>query len=215
MRQARPDHPLWEIYVNVHGKRFMREDQPSPHARELALLEQPDHRYWAIFDARALEKSEPFIRNWSRAKIRRAFRFRPTFTRASSLSELAAKTGIEEDGLLASVAEYNEGQQRGCDAFGREQLPAPIATPPFHAIRCQGCTLIAFGGLAVDSSLRVVREDGTSIEGLYAAGEVLGAAAFAGRARCRGMSLTPALTLGKLLGEQLIPLDEAVRPATD
>jgi fumarate reductase flavoprotein subunit len=42
--------PPWEIYVDVKGSRFMREDDPSVDARERALLQQPGMSFWVVYD---------------------------------------------------------------------------------------------------------------------------------------------------------------------
>jgi predicted oxidoreductase len=63
--------------------------------------------------------------------------------------------------------------------------------------------VITFGGVAVDGELRVVREDGSPVPGLYAAGEALGAAATSGNGFCGGMLATPALSFGRILGRRL------------
>ncbi len=49
----------------------------------------------------------------------------------------------------------------------------------------------------------MVRGDGEPIPNLYAAGEILGSGATLGDTFCPGMMLTPALVLGRLLGERL------------
>ena len=59
-------------------------------------------------------------------------------------------------------------------------------------------------GLRVDKQLRVLRESGRPIPNLYAAGEVLGFGRTSGDAFVGGLSLTPALTFGKILGERLL-----------
>ncbi|HWJ39448.1 MAG TPA: FAD-binding protein, partial [Sphingomicrobium sp.] len=64
-------------------------------------------------------------------------------------------------------------------------------------------------GLAVDDDLRVIRKDGSVIPNLYAAGEILGSSQTMGKAACGGMMVTPAMTFGRLLGADLIPLDVA------
>jgi fumarate reductase flavoprotein subunit len=61
-------------------------------------------------------------------------------------------------------------------------------------------------GLAVDGSLRGVRRDGKPIANLYGAGELIGMGALQGSSYCGGMSVTPALTFGKLLGERTLPV---------
>lgn len=208
----------WEIIVNSAGQRFMAEDAPSIHTRELALLSQADHRYWLVFDDEILRQSPTLLRmpapgsrrEWTREELLNAFGSLPTFQSASTLEELAAKAGIDSSGLVASVRAYNEGQAAGKDALGRKHLPRPIAKPPFYAIRHQGGTIISMAGLAVDERLRVIKPDGAPVRGLYAAGEMLGNCTLSGRAFCGGMMVTPALTFGRLLGES-VPLGVSSR----
>ena len=59
------------------------------------------------------------------------------------------------------------------------------------------------GGLKVNNQLQVVQQNNLPIENLFAAGEILGAAATSGHAFCGGMLLTPAISFGKWLGETL------------
>ncbi|MEZ5500674.1 MAG: FAD-dependent oxidoreductase [Steroidobacteraceae bacterium] len=197
------DRPPWEIYVNVDGKRFICEDEPSVDRREHALLAQPDLRCWIIFDEAILAGAPPGVRNWSRDDIREAFATQMMFTRADSIAKLADACGIDRDGLLATVAGYNEGVRRGRDALGRKHLPRPIVQPPFYAIRHQGHSVTSTVGVAVDGQLRVIRPGGAPIRNLYAAGELLGAGQTMGNAFVGGMMVTPALSFGRYLGRQL------------
>lgn len=56
----------------------------------------------------------------------------------------------------------------------------------------------------MDGRLNVITADGKPIPNLYAAGETLGAGQIMGKAVCGGMSVTPALALGRLLGGQIL-----------
>lgn len=200
----------WEIYVNVHGHRFVREDMESVDARENALLEQPDQRYWAIFDQTILDQAPPFIAGFDRDGTAALFeQDRPFFYKADTLEALAEQAGIEAKGLLSAVRGYNFGVASGNDFFGRQHLPCPINNGPFYAIRAQGAAVSSAVGLSVDKDLRVIRADGHPIPGLWAAGEIIGASQTMGRAVCGGMMATPALTFGRLLGQRLIPIREA------
>lgn len=197
----------WEIYVNAHGQRFIREDIESVDAREMALLHQPDYRYWVIFDQAILDEAPPIVTDWSREDMKAAFaRGLPTFLSAATLPELAATAGIDPQRLEAAVAGYNYGVETGHDFFGRQHSPRPIATGPFYAIRMQASAISSSIGLAVDDGLRVIREDGSPIGNLYAAGEVIGSSQTMGKAACGGMMVTPAMTFGRLLGQSIIPL---------
>jgi fumarate reductase flavoprotein subunit len=202
-----PAHrPAWEIWVNVRGERFLREDTPSFDEKEKALARQPEERCWVILDDAILQASPSLSREWSKDDIIAAFGVYPLFYKAATLAGLAEVTGVDPAGLRKSVLDYNRAQAEGRDSFGREHMPLPIAKPPFYAVRMQGYYLLDTAGLGVDSRLRVVARDRTPIPNLYAAGELLGMAALQGRSYCGGMSVTPALAFGRLLGESILPL---------
>lgn len=198
--------PPWEIYVNVHGQRFIREDMPSVDAREQSLRVQPGLRYWAVFDHRIFEAAPPLLSVMTPAEVREAFNARPFFYRAESLHELAVLAGIDSQGLRDTVSLYNYGVRTGKDLLGRLHAPLAIEQAPFYAVRAQGTSISSTAGVAVDDRLRVVRRDGSIIGNLYAAGEILGTAQTMGQSVCGGMNVTPALTFGKLLGEKLLPI---------
>ncbi|MBL8644112.1 MAG: FAD-dependent oxidoreductase [Rhodospirillaceae bacterium] len=196
----------WEIIVNRKGERFVREDHPSVDAREHALLKQPGMRSWLIFDQEILDKAPPLLPSVTPDRLPGLFNTHPMFTRADTLAGLAKATSIGPEALVQSVANYNVGQAKGADVFGRTHLPLPIAKPPFYAVAQQGMTIISFAGLTVDEHLRVTDEDGAPIPNLYAVGEVIGAGATSGNAYTNGMLVTPALTFGRLLGQRILPL---------
>ena len=199
----------WEIYVNVRGERFVREDVPSVDHREHALLKQPDFRFWIVFDDQMLKDSPHPVEALERADYEAAFNDRPMFYKAETLEGLAAKAGIDSSGLKASVAAFNKGRESKADTFGRIHMPLPIAKSPFYAVRHQGYSITSTVGIAVNNDLQVIRKDGSAIKGLYAAGELLGTAQLMGSAFCGGMNVMPALTYGKLLGGRTIPFTSA------
>ncbi len=197
----------WEIYVNKNGKRFVREDIPSVDAREHALLDQPELRYWVVFDDAIRNQSPPVVEGWTEKEVLQAFDVQPMFYQARSIQELAREAGIDAENLRRTVMRYNQGVGTGLDLFGREHKPLPLSVPPFYAIRMQGRSVTSTVGLAVDSELRVIRESGSPIPNLFAVGELLGSSQTMGRAFCGGMMITPALTFGRLLGESMLPLE--------
>jgi glycine/D-amino acid oxidase-like deaminating enzyme len=203
------ERPPWEVYVDRRGKRFVAEDEPSIDVKERKLAQLPDLTFWVVFDTRGLENGAPIVKRWSIDELRAMANRRPGISSAPTLRELAEKSGIDPDGLKVEIDAYNAGLERGHDAMGRTFLPAPIADPPFLAIRNHGVTLITFCGLDVDGELRVRDTDGNAIEGLYAAGEVVGAGATSGNAFCGGMLVTPAISFGRWLGARVA--ENAVR----
>lgn len=200
----------WEIYVNARGERFVREDEPSVHQRELALLPQPEQRFWIVFDEHMLATAPPGVKGWTREDVRNAVATQNVFYTAPTLAELAQRAGIDAQGLEYTVRRYNEGVTSGDDLWGRKHLPAQISAGPFYAIRMQGLAITSNVGVAVDARLRVIDIHGDPIPGLYAVGEALGHSQTSGKAYVGGMSVTPALSLGRLLG-QTLPLGKKGR----
>lgn len=202
--------PVREIYVNAGGGRFMAEDETSVDARERILMGQPEMSFWTVFDERMRREATtpiPFIL-WPDEKFERALDSHPDFVRADSIAGLAEAAGFDPALFAHSVEMFNraaDGIIR--DPYGRKHFEFPLGQPPYYAVRQFGLCVVGFGGLACDTDFRVLRDDGSAIDGLYGCGEVLGLGAF-GNAYCGGTAVTPALTFGKLLGEQ-IPLGAA------
>ena len=195
----------WEVFVNVAGKRFVKEGEASVDIREHAVLEQPDHRYWIVFDQKILDTAPPLLSGWSREQTQVAFGKHHMFFKGENLEQLARWTGIDPAGLQGSIARYNRLQAKGKDPdFGRTHMPLPVANAPFYAIRVQAFSILTYGGLAVDNQLRVARKDGPPVPNLFAAGEVLGKGNLSGHAYVGGMSLTPALSFGRMISQRFI-----------
>lgn len=197
-----------EIWLNRAGRRFVAEDTPSPEERERALLAQPGRWMAVLWDQRILETADPLLdsdaRDWTRERIAAEAERGRFIHRAATLDEVARSLGLDPQAVQASVARYNEAVAAGRDdEFGRRTLPLPIAVPPFYAVvSCAGIVLTR-EGLQVDADLRVLDQAGRPLSGLFAVGEVLGAAQFMGDSFASGMSVGPCLALGRWLGTRL------------
>lgn len=193
----------WEIHVNERGERFVAEDAASVDVRENALLDQPGLRFWVVYDNAVRQKAPALFPTWADEDLAEAFETHPSFATADTIEELAEKAGVDPAGLRRSVDEYNAAVASGVDsAFGRAHLPLPIEQAPFYAVRNHGSTLKSPAGLVVDADLRVLGAAGP-VENLYAAGEVLGGSTLSGKSFVSGMSVTPALSFGRLLGRRI------------
>lgn len=199
--------PPWEILVNSGGERFVQEDHPSINHIEHAIVRQPGHRHWAVFDTEILDKAPPLVPDWDAERVRDACGQHPMFHSADSLGELGVLAGINPRALTQTVEDYNKARDLDQpDPFRLQHRPLPIAKAPYYAVQMQGWTLISFAGLAVDGRLRVLTPGGQAVPNLYAVGEVIGAGATSGRAYTNGMLVTPALTFGRLLGKDYLAL---------
>jgi len=198
------DRKQREIYVNIRGERFMNEYDWSVDQRERAMMAQPQKKCWILFDHRSLCDGDSLVPQWTTDQmVQESYREQAVW-QAASIRELAAKTGLPQEVLEVTVAKYNESCAVGFDSlWGRTYLEHPLASPPFFAVLVYAYALISFGGLQVNGELQVVMKGGQTIDNLYAAGEILGAAATSGQAFCGGMLLTPAISFGKWLGDNL------------
>jgi fumarate reductase flavoprotein subunit len=194
----------WEAFVNAQGDRFIAEDSPSVDRKEHALLGQPEVEFWVVFDARIYREAPWLFRRRTVDDIAAAFATHPSFKSADSLAGLAHACGMSPGNLESTIAAYNAAVASGRDVFGRRHMPAPIAEAPFYSIRHHGTTVRTFAGIAINDELKVLDQDGLPIPNLYAAGEIVGAATFAGQSFAGGMSITPALGFGRILGQSLL-----------
>jgi 3-oxosteroid 1-dehydrogenase len=136
--------------------------------------------------------------------------------RAATLAELAGRLGVDADGLERTAAAFNAGAEHGDDpAFGRgsnlsvrrfrgdwshrpNPCVGPVSEPPFFGMRIRLLnTGIAAAGVRAGAHGRVLRGDGSTIAGLWAAGECSTRAA-AGVGYNSGYSLSRALAFGWL-----------------
>ena len=130
------------------------------------------------------------------------------------IEKLASKINVPIENLVQTINSYNSSCDSGIDKeIGRERMFGKIDEPPFYAIHAGGITVVSPAGLKTNDSLNVLRTDGSIIPNLYAAGEVLGFTRLSGSAFVNGMSLMPALTFGKLLGEKILHWNRSLRIA--
>ncbi len=201
---AAPERPPGEIYVDRFGKRWVAEDEESLDLKARALLRIDGLTFFAVFDDQAADLSPGIIAGWSADELRRHAGHREGVYVADTPEALAAAAGIDDEGLALTVARYN-GFVRGKrdPDLGRRFLPAPIEKAPFYALRLHGASRVSYSGVDVNESFRVRREDRSVIEGLYAAGEVLGAGAICGNTLAGDSLIGPAMIFGRLIGERL------------
>jgi fumarate reductase flavoprotein subunit len=198
------DRKQREIYVNEAGQRFMNEYDLDADERERLVLQQPGHRFWLIFDETALHDGDCVVPQWTADELKAHSLEEKAVWQADSITELAVKTGLPQTALQQTVETYNQFVANGKDpAFGRTYLHHAVLQPPFYALLVYAYSLISFGGLKVNEQLQIICANGTVMNNLYAAGEILGAAATSGHAFCGGMLLTPAISFGKWLGDTL------------
>jgi 3-oxosteroid 1-dehydrogenase len=216
------------IFVNKRGERFLNEAAPYNdicrvmYAKHTA--ESPCVPAYMVFDATYRKKypcgplfpgsQQP---DWALPKELKQARY---LKKSDTLDGLAAELGIDATGLQASVARMNEFARNGRDLdfhrgeslfdryYGDEKVKpnpclAPLETPPYYGLVVYAGDLGTKGGLKTDASARVLRADGSAIEGLYAIGN--SSASMMGRTYPgAGGTMGPAMTFGYILACELI-----------
>ena len=181
--------------VDRSGARIANESQ-NYMAYQLALFarhsaERPCVPAWMVFDARFRRSylAGPLLtaRDLPDRRIPQAWIEQGFVTIAPTLDELAARTGIDAAGLGTTIARMNDyagsGRdlefQRGDTAYDRyygdprvqpNPCLAPIAEPPFYALRMEPGDFGTHGGLVTDPEARVLDAHRRPIPGLYATG---------------------------------------------
>ena len=215
------------VLVNGAGQRFVNESAPyvdAVHAMyDGNTPENPHIPAWLVFDQRyrdryvfaGLPPHRPLPRRWFAAGA---------VIRSDDLAGLARAAGVDADGLVKTVARFNEFAAAGRDEdFGRGDSAydryygdprlanpnlAPLARPPFYAVKIVPGDLGTKGGLRTDERARVLRPDGTAIEGLFAAGNASAAVmghSYAGA----GATIGPAMTFGYIAARTMAAEGEA------
>jgi 3-oxosteroid 1-dehydrogenase len=211
------------VLVNGAGQRFVNESAPyvdAVHAMyEGNTADNPHIPSWLVFDQRyrdtyvfaGLPPRLPLPRRWHAAGA---------VFRAPDLAGLADAIGVDSAALAKTVARFNEFARAGHDEeFGRGDSAydryygdprcrpnpnlAPLARAPFYAAKIVPGDLGTKGGLRTDERARVLREDGSVIPGLYAAGNASASVmghSYAGA----GATIGPAMTFGYIAALDLV-----------
>jgi 3-oxosteroid 1-dehydrogenase len=173
---------------------------------------------WLVFDQRyrnrymftGLGPRQPLPGRWFKAGIA---------AKENTLAGLAERIDVSADALQATIERFNSFARAGADEdFHRGESAydhyygdprnrpnpslGPLDVAPFYAIKVVPGDLGTKGGLRTDTHARVLRADGSVIDGLYAAGNA--SAAVMGRTYAGpGATIGPAMVFDYLAAEHL------------
>ncbi|MEU0794420.1 3-oxosteroid 1-dehydrogenase [Amycolatopsis sp. NPDC005961] len=215
------------IMVDARGERFVNESAPYVEAVH-AMYGKGDGPgehipTWLVFDQRYKDRymftgvgpRQPLPGRWFKAGVA---------VKSATLAGLAGKMDVPAEGLEATVTRFNGFAQNGVDEdFQRgvskydhyygdpRNKPNPSLGPldkaPYYAVKIVPGDLGTKGGLRTDEHARVLREDGSVVPGLYAAGNV--SAAVMGRTYAGpGATIGPAMVFGYLAATRLAHEDQ-------
>ncbi|GED97190.1 3-oxosteroid 1-dehydrogenase [Gordonia crocea] len=215
------------ILVNSRGVRFMNESLPYVEATH-AMFGGPHGSgdgpaknlpAWMIFD-QGYRDRYVFAGRPAKTPLPQKWFDSGALVRADSIPALADRIGLPAGELEATIARFNGFARDGVDRdFGRGESaydhyygditnkPNPglgeIVKPPFYAAEIVPADLGTKGGVLTDERARVLRDDGTVIDRLYAAGNVSAAVmghTYAGP----GATIGPAIVFGYVAACDLV-----------
>ncbi|GAA0822492.1 FAD-dependent oxidoreductase [Streptosporangium amethystogenes subsp. fukuiense] len=198
----------FSIIVDANGERFTNESASYIDVGHAMLSHDVTGPMWMITDVRHTRRylNSALIgqaRKWSRAGL---------LVEAPTMESLAAKIGIDPARLRATVGRFNGFARTGVDEdfdrgrtvydnyYGDPRVKpnpnlGPLEKGPFRAVRVYPGDLGTKGGLLTDEHARVLRENGSAIPGLYAAGNTT--ASVMGRTYPGpGSTIAPAVVFG-------------------
>lgn len=186
-------------YMEI-GERMIKREQATGRGIPAWMVFDKRHRDWYPWGAMPPGKTP---QSWLDSGYMK---------KAETLDDLAAQCGIDPQGLKAQVERFNgycrEGRDpefnRGGRVFDRAHgdptvKPNPslggIEQGPFYAVAMYPADVGTAGGVVTDAYARVMREDASVIEGLYA----IGNAAASPFGRCypgAGATIGPSMVFG-------------------
>ena len=228
-RAAKPNYMLGSderarpgaILVNRAGKRFVNEAANyNAMGKAVVAFDAGTHTYanlpyWLILDQRYKDKYPTFT-SPPGSPI-------PSYMmQAETLEELAAKAGIDADGLVATVERFNtmvrnshdDDFNRGDNSYdnfymwGDPAFEPPYRTlgvidqGPYYAVKMESGALGTAGGPKTNGDAQVLDWNGNPIPGLYVAGNAM-AAVLGDVYGGAGGTLGPGLTFGYIAGRHL------------
>lgn len=176
------------ILVNKEGKRFVNELETRD-VVSAAILEQTDEVCYLLFD-QAVRESLAAIESYVKAGI---------VTEADTPEELGEAIGVDGAALAETLKTYAGYQAAGKDEeFARESMELPLDKPKYYAALCAPAIHHTMGGVKINTATEVLKEDGSVIPGLFAAGEVTGGVH--GGNRLGGNAVTDIVVFGRIAG---------------
>ena len=154
--------------------------------------------YALVMNAKAANKTAKHIDLYTKKKLLTKFDF---------LSDLASwpywNTSVSAGSLRDAFLKYDADAAKGTDEWGKTFFHNTPFTDdgPYYAGLVTPVIHYCMGGLAISADGSVLREDGSAIEGLYAAGEVIGG--LHGKNRLGGNALSECVVFGRVIGNRI------------
>ncbi|TVZ00545.1 FAD-binding protein [Trebonia kvetii] len=206
-----PPALLRGILVDTDGQRICDESRYGAAIGDEIV--RRGGRAWLFADRATITAARRQLRGSTLWFQRLQARYLLTFGRvtADTVTGVAARAGVDPDGLAATVAAYNtDAASPGGESAESAGKPADLVVsqdqPPYslidYSIRprlLNPAPVLTLGGLVVDHATgQVLRADGTAVPGLYAAGR--SAVGLCSRSYVSGLSIADCVFSGRRAG---------------
>lgn len=148
------------VLVNQEGERFINEGIGGAN-RGRSILEQTDGVAYYIYDSSLKNTS---YRLTSQEK-------KGLHAKGDTFADLAENLGLDADSFVLTMNEYQENALKGEDSLGNIVRPLD-ELGPYYGMEVESAIHMTKGGVASNEHTEVLYNDGTVVEGLFAAGEV-------------------------------------------
>ena len=177
------------ILDNANGERFI-DEVGTRDVVSAAEIAQPGSYSWLIVD-QAMADASSVIQGY----IKKGY----TKTGAT-YEELAKELDVDPAAFANTMETWNSYVEAKNDPdFGRTSFANPLNNGPYYAIKVTAGVHHTMGGVTINSATEVLKEDGTVIPGLFAAGEVTGGVH--GANRLGGTAVADFVVFGRIAGE--------------
>lgn len=156
-------------FANETGSSYDLKNAQAENDRQYLICDQTS------FDAfnKGMENSKIYSEDDVNEWLENNGSSNPVFVKADTIEELADTLSLDAETLKKTVETYN-ATVGTTDEFGREINLAISTDGPFYAIQLFNRYYATLGGLHIDSDMHVLNTNQEVIDGLYAAGEVVG-----------------------------------------
>ncbi|PXZ04135.1 flavocytochrome c [Gilliamella apicola] len=179
------------ILVSQAGKRFVNElDTRDKVSAEIIKL--PEHYSYILFDQQVRDENKAVEEYVSQDLV----------VQADSINELAQKLSIDANTLCNTIERYNQFVNTKQDEdYGRTTgMRHPINKAPYYAIKIAPGVHHTMGGVTINTHTQVLDNGKNVIQGVFAAGEVVGGVH--GANRIGGNAVADIIIFGMQAGRQ-------------
>ena len=177
------------ILINEEGQRFI-DEVGTRDVVSAAEIAQTGSYSWLVVD-QAMVDASSVIQGY----------IKKGYTKTGATYEELAKELDVDPATFANTMETWNGyvEAKNDPDFGRTSFANPLNNGPYYAIKVTAGVHHTMGGVTINSATEVLKEDGTVIPGLFAAGEVTGGVH--GANRLGGTAVADFVVFGRIAGE--------------